>query len=83
MKSASWAVVKTSGKPPASGQSRRVGHRHRAALVHHRELGLAAAAHDRHHAIALAKRAAPGPSATTSPASSSPGMSCGAPGGAG
>ena len=53
------------------------------ALVHHRELGLAASAHHRHHPVALREAARPGPRAATSPASSRPGMSCGSPGGAG
>ncbi len=63
----------------------RVGDRHRLPLVHDAELRLAAAADDRHDAVAdSAKRVAPGPvAATTSPASSSPGMSAGEPGGAG
>ena len=52
VKTASWAVVKTSGSPPAWGQSRPLGHRHRGALVHDRQLRLAAAAHHRHHAVA-------------------------------
>ncbi len=34
VKSASWAVVKTSGRPPAAGQSSAAGHRHQLALVH-------------------------------------------------
>ena len=53
MKSASWAVVKTSGTPPASIQLRPVGYRHQLALVHGGQLGLAAAADDGHHAVAL------------------------------
>ena len=61
-----------------------LGDRHELALVHDGELGLPAAADDRHDAVALARSAsAPGPSAATSPASSSPGMSGGEPGGAG
>ncbi len=59
------------------------GHRHQLALVHDRQLGLSATADDRHHAIADREAPAPGPSASTSPASSSPGMSTGEPGGAG
>ena len=53
MKIASCAVVKTSGRPPAWGQSSPSGHRHGGALVHHRELRLTAAAHHGHHASAL------------------------------
>ena len=53
LKSASWAVVNTSGQPARLGPVEPVGHRHRGALVHHRQLGLAAAAHDRHHPVAL------------------------------
>ena len=59
-------------------------HRHRRALVDDRELGLSAAGHDRHHAVAGLEALHAGPdTSTTSPASSSPGTSCGAPGGAG
>ena len=46
---ASWAVVKTSGNPPAAGQSTPSG-TGSMALVHHGQLGLAAAADDGHHA---------------------------------
>ena len=53
MKIASWAVVKTSGRPPASGQSMLRRHGHRLALVYDDQLALAAAAGDRHHAIAF------------------------------
>ena len=61
-----------------------VGDRHELALVDDGQLGLPAAADDRHDAVALgealgARARAP----TTSPASSSPGMSGGEPGGAG
>ena len=64
VKSASWAVVKTSGSPPASGKATASGTGIELALVHDRELGLAAAADDPHHAIALgearrARRRAP------------------------
>ena len=52
MKSASWAVVKTSGTPPAAVQSSSSGTGHRGALVDDGELGLAAAGDDRHHAVA-------------------------------
>ena len=52
MKSASWAVVKTSGTPPAAGQSRPAGTAISVALVDDRELGLPAAADDPHHAVA-------------------------------
>ena len=70
--------------PPAAGQSSAVGDRHELALVDDRELGLPAAADDRHDAVALAEaRRRPGRGATTSPASSRPGMSGGEPGGAG
>ena len=84
VKTASWAVVKTSGSAARLGPVERVGHRHRLALVDGRELGLPAAADDRHDAVALARSASrPGRAPTTSPASSSPGMSGGEPGGAG
>ena len=43
MKSASWAVVKTSGTPPAAVPVELLRDRHRRALVDDRELGLAAA----------------------------------------
>ncbi len=52
VKSASWAVVKTSGTPPAASQLQLLGHRHRRALVHDRELGLAPTRDDRHDAVA-------------------------------
>ncbi len=80
MKSASCAVVKTSGRPPAAGQSSDVRDGHQQALVHRRQLRLRAAADDRHHAISHREAlgsAGWAPSATTSPASSMPGMSCG------
>ena len=67
MKRASWAVVKISGKPPARPGDA-VGHRDGGALVHHRQLGLPAAAHHRHHPVAAAEPRTPGPTATTSPA---------------
>ncbi len=77
-------MVKTSGSPPACGQLERLWDRHGGALVHHGELGLAAAAHDRHHPVALLEAARhPDRAPTTSPASSMPGMSAGEPGGAG
>ena len=60
-----------------------VGDRHELALVHGGQLGLPAAADDGHDAIALGEALGPGPRPTTSPASSSPGMSGGEPGGAG
>ena len=44
--------------------------------------GVAAADHERHHGVAGFQRLTPGPSATTLPAISSPGIS-GAPGGGG
>ena len=53
LKSASCAVVKTSGSPPACGPVEPLGHRHRGALVHQGQLGVAASAHDRHHPVAL------------------------------
>ena len=52
MKSASCAVAKTSGKPPACGQSSCVGTGISMPLVDDRQLRLAAAADDRHHAVA-------------------------------
>ena len=84
VKSASWAVVKTSGSPPAAGQSSAVGHGHQLALVHDRQLGLGAAADDRHHAVAR-PRSARRPARARRPRRRAPcpGMSCGEPGGAG
>ena len=85
-KTASCAVVKTSGRPPAAGQSSTSRDRHQQALVHGRQLGLRAAADDRHHAVPHREALGPWrvrPSATTSPASSIPGMSCGSRAGAG
>ena len=83
VKSASWAVVKTSGSPPASRPVELLGHGHQIALVDDRELGLPAAADDAHHAVAALKRvgarAEPGDLA----GELQPGMSGGEPGGAG
>ena len=53
VKSASCAVVKTSGSPPAVGEPDGVGDRHELALVDDRELALAAAADDPHDPVAL------------------------------
>ena len=53
VKSASCAVVKTSGKPPAAGQSSASGTGIATRSWTDGELGLAAAADDRHHAVAL------------------------------
>jgi hypothetical protein len=75
-------VVTTSGNPPASA-SQLVGDRDGRPLVDHGQLGLAAAADHGHDPVAGPKRYTPGPVAATSPASSSPGMSAGLPGGAG
>ena len=73
VKSASWAVVKTSGSPPAAGQSSPSGTGMSWRSWTTRELGLAAAADDRHDAVALGealgarararrpRRPAPGP----------------------
>ena len=83
VKIASWAVVNTSGSPPAARPVEAVGDRHQLALVHDGQLRLRAAADDRHHPLAPREARRPGPSAATSPASSMPGMSCGEPGGAG
>ena len=84
MKSASWAVVNASGTPPAAVQSSSSGTGIAARSCTTRQLRLAAAADDRHHAVAeLEAHARRGPIATTSPASSRPGMSGGEPGGAG
>ncbi len=60
--SASCAVVKTSGTPPAAFQLELLGDGHRRRLVHDGELGLAAAGDDRHHAVA-GLEAADGPAA--------------------
>ena len=83
VKSASWAVVKTSGTPPAGGQSRRSG-----TAISVRSWTTASSAWPPPPTIPItrspsAKRVAPGPSSATSPASSRPGMSAGEPGGAG
>src|SRR6185312_770455 len=82
-KSASWAVAKTSGKPPACGQSSAEG-----TGISIRSCTTASSACPPPPTIAItrspaSKRAAPGPFSTTSPAISSPGMSGGQPGGAG
>ena len=61
VKSASWAVVKTSGTPPASVEAQAVGDGHELALVHRGQLGLPAAADDGHHAVALGEALGPGP----------------------
>ena len=71
------------GEAAGLGQERLSGTGIRVPLVDHRQLGLAAAADDGHHAVADVEALGPGPRSTTSPASSSPGMSCGEPGGAG
>ena len=52
VKSASWAVVNASGTPPAAVQSSSSGTGIAARSCTTRELGLAAAADDRHHAVA-------------------------------
>ena len=62
MKIASCAVVKTSGVPPAWGQSSASGTGIAWRSWTRRELGLPAAADDGHDAVALSKRVAPGPS---------------------
>ena len=82
--SASWAVVNTSGVPPASGPREALWDRHQDPLVDDRELGLAAAADDPHHPLslleALAHRAhGPRPRRRAR----APVCPCGAPGGAG
>ena len=56
VKSASWAVVNDLGDAAGRGPVELLGHRHRGALVHDRELGLAAAADDGHDAVATSKR---------------------------
>ena len=81
--SASCAVVKTSGKPPAAGHSSAAG-----TGISRRSLTTASSACPPPPTTAItrspsANRSAPAPSAATSPASSIPGMSCGDPGGAG
>ena len=81
LKSASWAVVKTSGRPPACGPVEPVRDRHRRALVHHGELGLPAAADDRHHPVALREALRrPGPGRPPRRPARGPGMSGGEPG---
>ena len=83
MNSASWAVKKTSGTPPAAIQSSSSG-----TGIATRSFTTASSAWPPPATIDItrspaSKRSTPSPVATTSPASSSPGMSCGAPGGAG
>ena len=75
VKIASWAVVNTSGSPPAAGQSRASGHRHQLALVHRRKLGLRAAADDRHHAR-RPRRSAPRPARARPPRRRAPARGC-------
>ncbi len=80
---ASWAVVNTSGNPPASSQSSSSG-TGRA----WRSCTTASWAWPAPPTTAMTRspaenRRAPGPASTTSPASSNPGMSWGMPGGAG
>ena len=55
MKIASWAVVNTSGIPPASVQDKRSGTGISTRSLHQGELGLTAAADDPHHPVALAE----------------------------
>ena len=83
VKTASCAVVKTSGVPPAAGQSSASG-----TGMSWRSWTTASSACPPPPTIAMTRspssnRRAPGPSAATSPASSRPGMSAGEPGGAG
>ena len=52
VKIASWAVVKTSGRPPAAGQSSACRDGHQLRSWTDGQLGLRAAADDRHHALA-------------------------------
>ena len=83
VKSASWAVKKTSGVPPAAIQSSSSG-----TGIAIRSLTTASSAWPPPATIDItrspgSKRSTPSPVSTTSPASSSPGMSWGAPGGAG
>ena len=61
VKSASWAVVNTSGRPPAAGQSSTAGTAHQQPLVHDRELRLGPAADDPHHPLADRKAPRAGP----------------------
>ena len=80
---ASYAVMNASGIDAASVKPSGVGMR---ASVRARDddvLGVRAAADDAEDAIADRDRRTPSPTASTSPASSIPGMSRGAPGGAG
>ena len=81
--SASWAVVNTSGTPPAAVQSSSSG-----TGIAVRSCTTASSAWPPPATIAItrspgSKRSARRPQAETSPASSRPGMSAGAPGGAG
>ncbi len=83
VKSASWAVKKTSGVPPAATQSSSSG-----TGIATRSLTTASSACPPPATIDItrspgSKRSTPSPTATTSPASSSPGMSSGTPGGGG
>ena len=78
MNSASWAVTKTSAAPPARAASPAP----RAPAWRPRSCSTASSAWPPPPTIAITrspseKRCAPGPSPTTSPASSRPGMSCG------
>ena len=76
--SASCAVVNTSGKPPASGQRRPSGTAH-ARCARARPRARPARRRRRRPSRGRRRRSAstPGPMATTSPASSRPGMSAG------
>ena len=83
MKSASWAVQKTSGNPPASGQGSASG-----TASAWDSSTRATVAWAPPPTTAMTRSPGPNsvtcrPTATTSPAISMPGMSCGHPGGAG
>ena len=61
VKSASWAVVNDLGDAARGGPVELLRDRHRGALVHDGELGLAAAGDDRHHAVARLEAAGAAP----------------------
>ena len=83
VRSASWAVMKTSGIPPASTRSTCVGDPGAVALVHDERLGLRAAADDPEDPVADRDACHARSERGDLPENSMPGMSAGTPGGAG
>ena len=71
------------GEGAGLNRRKRFGHRHGGAFVGDGQLGLSATSDEAITRSPRPKRAAPGPNATTSPASSRPKTSGGEPGGAG